>query len=235
MKMTGPSRKAERILVVDDEATIREVIRRYLERDGFEVMEAADGDTALDVVEEVEPDLVVLDLMLPGLDGLSLTRRLREYSAVPVIMLTAKGAVEDRIQGLELGADDYVVKPFDPKELASRVRAVLRRSKEDAHLPGQLLELGGVNLDPNARTVTVRHEPVSLTAKEFDLLWFFMRHPRQVFSRAQVLDHVWGYDFYGDPSTVTVHIRRLREKIERDPSRPDLLQTVWGVGYKFEA
>jgi len=233
--MSGPSRKAEKILVVDDEATIREVIRRYLERDGFEVMEAADGDAALDVVEEVEPDLVVLDLMLPGLDGLSLTRRLREYSAVPVIMLTAKGAVEDRIEGLELGADDYVVKPFDPKELASRVRAVLRRSKDDAPLPGQLLELGGINLDPNARTVTVRHEPVSMTAKEFDLLWFFMRHPRQVFSRAQVLDHVWGYDFYGDPSTVTVHIRRLREKIERDPSRPDLLQTVWGVGYKFEA
>ncbi|OGO66955.1 MAG: DNA-binding response regulator [Chloroflexi bacterium RBG_19FT_COMBO_62_14] len=233
--MSGPSRKAEKILVVDDEATIREVIRRYLERDGFEVMEAADGDAALDVVEEVEPDLVVLDLMLPGLDGLSLTRRLREYSAVPVIMLTAKGAVEDRIEGLELGADDYVVKPFDPKELASRVRAVLRRSKDDAPLPGQLLELGGINLDPNARTVSVRHEPVSMTAKEFDLLWFFMRHPRQVFSRAQVLDHVWGYDFYGDPSTVTVHIRRLREKIERDPSRPDLLQTVWGVGYKFEA
>jgi len=235
MMMSGPSRKAEKILVVDDEATIREVIRRYLERDGFEVMEAADGDAALDVVEEVEPDLVVLDLMLPGLDGLSLTRRLREYSAVPVIMLTAKGAVEDRIEGLELGADDYVVKPFDPKELASRVRAVLRRSKDDAPLPGQLLELGGINLDPNARTVSVRHEPVSMTAKEFDLLWFFMRHPRQVFSRAQVLDHVWGYDFYGDPSTVTVHIRRLREKIERDPSRPDLLQTVWGVGYKFEA
>jgi len=235
MTMAGPLRKAEKILVVDDEVTIREVIRRYLERDGFEVMEAADGDAALDVVEEMEPDLVVLDLMLPGLDGLSLTRRLREYSAVPVIMLTAKGAVEDRIQGLELGADDYVVKPFDPKELASRVRAVLRRSKDDAPLPGQLLELGGINLDPNARTVTVRHEPVSLTAKEFDLLWFFMRHPRQVFSRAQVLDHVWGYDFYGDPSTVTVHIRRLREKIERDPSRPELLQTVWGVGYKFEA
>jgi len=233
--MTALQRKGEKILVVDDEATIREVIRRYLERDGFEVMEAADGDAALDVVEEVEPDLVVLDLMLPGLDGLSLTRRLREYSAVPVIMLTAKGAVEDRIQGLELGADDYVVKPFDPKELASRVRAVLRRSKDDAPLPGQLLELGGINLDPNARTVTVRHAPVSMTAKEFDLLWFFMRHPRQVFSRAQVLDHVWGYDFYGDPSTVTVHIRRLREKIERDPSRPDLLQTVWGVGYKFEA
>src|SRR4030067_959322 len=144
MKMSGPSPKAARILVVDDAATIREVIRRYLERDGFEVMEAADGDTALDVVEEVEPDLVVLDLMLPGLDGLRLTRRLREHSAVPVLMLTAKGAVEDRIEGLELGADDYVVKPFDPKELASRVRAVLRRSKDDAPLPGQLLELGGI-------------------------------------------------------------------------------------------
>ena len=233
--MTGLPRKGEKILVVDDEATIREVIRRYLERDGFEVMEAANGDAALNVVEQVEPDLIVLDLMLPGLDGLSLTQRLREYSDVPVIMLTAKGAVEDRIQGLELGADDYVVKPFDPKELASRVRAVLRRSKDDAPLPGHLVELAGIRLDPNARTVVVRDQPVSLTAKEFDLLWFFMRHPRQVFSRAQVLDHVWGYDFYGDSSTVTVHIRRLREKIERDPSRPDLLQTVWGVGYKLEA
>src|SRR3990170_4123743 len=213
MMMSGPSRKAEKILVVDDEATIREGIRRYLERGGFGGMEAADGDAALDVVEEVEPDLVVLDLMLPGLDGLSLTRRLREYSAVPVIMLTAKGAVEDRIEGLELGADDYVVKPFDPKELASRVRAVLRRSKDDAPLPGQIVEAAGIHLDPNARSVEIRGAPISLTAKEFDLLWFFMRHPRQVFSRAQVLDHVWGYDYYGDPSTVTVHIRRLREKI----------------------
>src|SRR3989337_1246113 len=162
MMMSGPSRKAEKILVVDDEATIREVIRRYLERDGFEVMEAADGDAALDVVEEVEPDLVVLDLMLPGLDGLSLTRRLREYSAVPIIMLTAKGAVEDRIQGLELGADDYVFKPFDPKELASRVRAVLRRSKEDAALPGQIVEAAGLPLDPNARSAAIRGAPLSL-------------------------------------------------------------------------
>jgi len=189
----------------------------------------------LTVIEEMEPDLIVLDLMLPGQDGLSLTRRLREYSKVPVIMLTAKGAVEDRIQGLEQGADDYVVKPFDPKELASRVRAVLRRSKEDAALPGQIVEAAGIHLDPNARSVEIRGAPISLTAKEFDLLWFFMRHPRQVFSRAQVLDHVWGYDYYGDPSTVTVHIRRLREKIERDSSHPEVLQTVWGVGYKLEA
>jgi two-component system response regulator ResD len=235
MMTSSPTRKTERILVVDDEATIREVVRRYLERDGFEVLEAGDGDAALSATEELEPDLIILDLMLPGLDGLSLTRRLREYSTVPVIMLTAKGAVEDRIEGLELGADDYVVKPFDPKELASRVRAVLRRSKEDAPLPGQVVDAAGIHLDPNARTVEVRGEPMTLTAKEFDLLWFFMRHARQVFSRAQVLDHVWGYDFYGDPSTVTVHIRRLREKIERDPSHPELLQTVWGVGYKFEA
>lgn len=235
MMMSGPPRKGETILVVDDETTIREVLRRYLERDGFEVLEAGDGGTALSVIEEMEPDLIVLDLMLPGEDGLTLTRRLREYSTVPVIMLTAKGAVEDRIQGLEQGADDYVVKPFDPKELASRVRAVLRRSRDDSVFPGQVVELAGIHLDPSARTVEVRGVPVSLTAKEFDLLWFFMRHARQVFSRAQVLDNVWGYDFYGDPSTVTVHIRRLREKIERDPSRPELLQTVWGVGYKLEA
>jgi DNA-binding response OmpR family regulator len=234
MTTSSPVRKSERILVVDDEATIREVVRRYLERDGYEVLEAGDGDAALMAIEEVEPDLIILDLMLPGQDGLTLTRRLREYSSVPVIMLTARGAVQDRIEGLELGADDYVVKPFDPKELASRVRAVLRRSKDDASLPEQIVEAAGIHLDPNARAVEVRGEPVTLTAKEFDLLWFFMRHARQVFTRAQVLDHVWGYDFYGDPSTVTVHIRRLREKIERDPSRPELLQTVWGIGYKFE-
>jgi DNA-binding response OmpR family regulator len=235
MTASAHTRKTERILVVDDEATIREVVRRYLERDGFEVLEAGDGEAALSAIEDMEPDLIILDLMLPGQDGLTLTRRLREYSTVPVIMLTAKGSVEDRIEGLELGADDYVVKPFDPKELASRVRAVLRRSKDDAALPGQIVELADIHLDPNGRIVEVRGEPITLTAKEFDLLWFFMRHARQVFSRAQVLDHVWGYDFYGDPSTVTVHIRRLREKIERDPSHPMLLQTVWGVGYKFEA
>ncbi len=232
------------ILVVDDEDTIRDVIRRYLERDGFVVREAADGYAALDAIRDEPPDLVVLDLMLPGVDGLTLTRQLRtqkgifdERERIPIIMLTAKGETSDRIRGLDLGADDYMAKPFSPQELVSRVKAVLRRSGESAPLPGlpgQVLEFDGLRVDPASRTLTVNGQPVPLTTKEFDLLWFFARHPRQVFTRAQLLDHVWGYEFYGDPSTVTVHIRRLREKIERDPSQPRYVLTVWGVGYKFE-
>jgi DNA-binding response OmpR family regulator len=225
------------ILVVDDEATIREVVRRYLEHDGFEVREAANGEAALTSVERQPPDLIVLDLMLPGIDGLSLTRRLRrEGYAVPIVMLTARGQTSDRILGLDQGADDYVVKPFSPQEVVSRVRAVLRRSAEpepDA-APAPPLELGRLRLDPAARLVAVEAEPVTLTAREFDLLWFLASHPGQVFSREQLLDRVWGYDFYGDPSTVTVHIRRLREKIEADPAHPQSLVTVWGVGYRFQ-
>ena len=229
------------ILVVDDEDTIREVIRRYLERDGFAVREAADGYAALDAIAEAAPDLIVLDLMLPGVDGLSLTRQLRtlkgandERSRIPIIMLTAKGETSDRIRGLDLGADDYMAKPFSQQELVSRVKAVLRRSGEAVPPSGQALEFDGLRLDPASRAVTLRGEALALTAKEFDLLWFFARHPRQVFTRSQLLDNVWGYEFYGDASTVTVHIRRLREKIERDPSQPRYLLTVWGVGYKFE-
>ncbi len=225
---------AKSILVVDDEDTIRDVIRRYLERDGFAVREAADGYAALDAIEDEPPDLIVLDLMLPGVDGLSLTRQLRERHRIPIIMLTAKGETSDRIRGLDLGADDYMAKPFSPQELVSRVKAVLRRSNESAPLPGQSLEFDGLRLDPASRTITVDDQPIPLTTKEFDLLWFFARHPRQVFTRSQLLDHVWGYEFYGDPSTVTVHIRRLREKIERDPSQPRYVLTVWGVGYRFE-
>jgi DNA-binding response OmpR family regulator len=228
------------ILVVDDETTIREVIRRYLERDGFAVREAADGYAALDAIGEALPDLIVLDLMLPGVDGLTLTRQLRgqtspdERRRIPIIMLTAKGETSDRIRGLDLGADDYLAKPFSPQELVSRVKAVLRRASDQGPAPGQALEFDGLRLDPTSRTVTVRDQDVPLTAKEFDMLWFFARHPRQVFTRSQLLDHVWGYEFYGDPSTVTVHIRRLREKIERDPSQPRYILTIWGVGYKFE-
>lgn len=222
------------ILVVDDEDTIREVIRRYLERDGFSVTEAADGHSALDAVRDEPPDLIVLDLMLPGIDGLTLTRLLRARHQVPIVMLTAKGETSDRIRGLDLGADDYMAKPFSPQELVSRVNAVLRRSAGPPDQSPEALEFGELRLDPASRSVTANGRDVSLTAKEFELLWFFARHPRQVFTRAQLLDAVWGYEFYGDASTVTVHIRRLREKIEPDPSRPRYLHTVWGVGYKFE-
>jgi len=231
------------ILVVDDEDTIRDVIRRYLERDGFAVREAADGYAALDAIRDEPPDLIVLDLMLPGIDGLTLTRQLRTSKAsgaeerrhLPIIMLTARGETSDRIRGLDLGADDYLAKPFSPQELVSRVKAVLRRTHDNAAPTDQAFEFEEMRLDPTARTLTIRGEPVTLTAKEFDLLWFFARHPRQVFTRTQLLDHVWGHEFYGDPSTVTVHIRRLREKIEPDPSQPRYLLTVWGVGYKFES
>jgi len=225
------------ILVVDDEDTIREVIRRYLERDGFAVREAADGYAALEAIQDGPPDLIVLDLMLPGVDGLSITQQIRERHRIPIIMLTAKGETSDRIRGLDLGADDYMAKPFSPQELVSRVKAVLRRSSEAAPLPGlpgQVLEFDGLRLDEASRTVTLDGRDIPLTTKEFDLLWFFARHPHQVFTRTQLLDHVWGYEFYGDPSTVTVHIRRLREKIERDPSQPRYVLTVWGIGYKFE-
>jgi len=225
------------ILVVDDEDTIREVIRRYLERDGFAVREAADGYAALEAIQDGPPDLIVLDLMLPGVDGLSITQQLRERHRIPIIMLTAKGETSDRIRGLDLGADDYMAKPFSPQELVSRVKAVLRRSSETAPLPGlpgQVLAFDGLRLDEASRTVTLDGQDIPLTTKEFDLLWFFARHPHQVFTRTQLLDHVWGYEFYGDPSTVTVHIRRLREKIERDPSQPRYVLTVWGIGYKFE-
>ncbi len=222
------------ILVVDDESTIREVIRRYLERDGYTVVEAATGRTALEIASREKPDLIVLDLMLPGVDGLALTRQLRERgSQVPIIMLTAKGSTADRIHGLDTGADDYLAKPFSPQELMSRIRAVLRRAPPPSALPQQTLAFDDLQLDPGSRVVMAHGKEVALTAKEFDLLWLFARHPNQVFTRAQLLDQVWGYGYYGDPSTVTVTIRRLREKIERDPSQPLHLLTVWGVGYKF--
>ena len=226
--------RTKEILVVDDEATIREVLRRYLEREGYEVREAADGEAALDSLKSDPPDLVVLDLMLPGIDGLSLASRLRGDMAVPVVMLTAKGELQDRIEGLELGADDYIVKPFSPREVVLRVKAVLRRTDDDGLETPQPVEAAGIELDPASHEVKVDGDPVELTAKEFDLLHFLMRHPRQVFSRDQLLDNVWGYDFFGDPSTVTVHIRRLREKIEPESSDPTRIVTVWGVGYRFE-
>jgi DNA-binding response OmpR family regulator len=217
---------------VDDEPIVREVVVRYLQREGYRTLEAADGDSARELLERDPPNLVVLDVMLPGTDGLSLCRWIRSRSELPVILLTARGEEADRIVGLELGADDYVTKPFSPRELAARVRTVLRRAGPPA-LGEARLALGDIEIDAGTREVTKRGVPLKLTAREFDLLWFLASHPRLVFSRRQLMDRVWGYEAALDTGTVTVHIRRLREKIEDDPSRPDLLETVWGVGYRF--
>jgi two-component system, OmpR family, response regulator ResD len=223
------------VLVVDDEPTIAEVVARYLERAGYRARIAADGPQALQAASHERPDLVILDLMLPGLDGLEVMRRLREQDRdrIAVILLTAKGEESDRVIGLRLGADDYVVKPFSPAELVARVDAVLRRidTSADQEAP---LELGELTIDSSARRAFVRGEEVILTQREFDVLLFLARHPGQVFSRNQLMDSVWQYSFYTDTSTVTVHMRRLRAKIEADPANPRHIQTVWGVGYRFQ-
>jgi two-component system, OmpR family, response regulator ResD len=221
------------VLVVDDEPTITDVVSRYLQRAGYATHVAADGAEALSVAGRTRPDLVVLDLMLPGMDGLEVLRRLRERERVSVILLTAKGEHTDRIIGLRLGADDYVVKPFSPAELVARVDAVLRRVDNSPALEEPIV-FDGLELDPVGRRVSVRGEEAQLTVREYDLLLHLMRHPGQVFSRDQLMDAVWQYSFYTDTSTVTVHVRRLRSKIEEDPSNPRWLQTVWGVGYRFQ-
>ena len=225
-----------RVLVVDDDQTVSEVVRRYLEREGYEVETVADGTTALRVALARPPDLMVLDLMLPGLDGIEVCRRLRQSHQVPVIMLTAKGDVDDRVTGLEVGADDYVTKPFSPRELTARVGAVLRRVATvatDDQRPS-VLQAGNIRLDTASRRCWVDGNPVQVTTKELDLLAFLLRSPGRAWRREELLEHVWGWT-YGDTSTVTVHIRRLREKVEQDPTSPRHLQTVWGVGYRFEA
>ena len=222
------------ILVVDDEPIVREVVVKYLERDGHTTLEAGDGDDARALLENSEPDLVVLDVMLPGTDGLDLCRWIRSRSELPVILLTARGEEADRIVGLELGADDYVTKPFSPRELAARVRTVLRRASSPAETAAHL-SFEGLQLDAGTREVRRDGEEMRLTAKEFDLLWFLASHPRKVFSRDQLMSRVWGYEAALDTGTVTVHMRRLREKIEERPSHPRFLQTVWGVGYRFVA
>jgi len=220
------------VLVVDDEPIVREVVVRYLRREGFRTLEAGDGDAAREILERETPSLVVLDLMLPGTDGLALCRWIRKRSNLPVIMLTALGEESDRIVGLELGADDYVTKPFSPRELAVRVKAVLRRAGAEG--PGsEVARFGDVELDAAGRLATRAGQPLALTAKEFDLLWFLASNPGRVFSRGQLMASVWGYEAALDTGTVTVHVRRLREKIEDDPSRPRHLETVWGVGYRF--
>lgn len=220
------------VLVVDDEPIVRDVVVRYLQRDGYETLVAADGDAARRLIEETPPALVVLDVMLPGTDGLALCRWIRSRGDLPVIMLTARGDEADRIVGLELGADDYVTKPFSPRELAVRVQTVLRRASPPAG-DARRLELDGLAIDPHTREVVRDGEQLHLTAKEFDLLFFLASNPRQVFSRDQLMGRVWGYEAAVDTGTVTVHVRRLRAKIERDPSSPEHLETVWGVGYRF--
>jgi two-component system, OmpR family, response regulator ResD len=224
--------KVPTVLVVDDEPIVREVVCSYLEREGYRTLEAGDGDRARELVEQDPPSLVVLDLMLPGTDGLELCRWIRGRSELPVIMLTARGEEADRIVGLELGADDYVTKPFSPRELVARIRSVLRRSAP-VLVRQERLSFADLTIDASTREVVKDGRFLRLTAKEFDLLWFLAKHPKQVFSRDQLMDRVWGYSAALDTGTVTVHVRRLREKIEDDPARPRFLQTVWGVGYRF--
>jgi two-component system response regulator ResD len=231
--MPGTHARGE-ILVVDDEPTIGEVVSRYLERAGYATRVAGDGDRALALHGEHAADLIVLDLMLPGVDGLEVMRRIRKDRTrrPAIILLTAKGEESDRIVGLRLGADDYVVKPFSPAELVARVDAVLRRvDPEPEHEPP--LDFGGLRIEPAARRVVVDGEDCALTMREYELLLFLARHPGQAFSRHTLMDRVWGYSFYTDTSTVTVHIRRLRGKIERDPAQPRHIETVWGIGYRF--
>ncbi len=224
----------ERILVVDDEPMVREVVVAYLEREGFRVAEATTGTEALNQITESRPDLVVLDVMLPELDGFGVLSELRKTNNIPVILLTAKTEEPDRVLGLELGADDYVVKPFSPRELVARVRSVLRRTTAPDVSP-EVLEFNGLVVDEQAREVTVDGAKVEMTPKEFDLIAFFARSPRQVFSRGQLLEQVWDSSpDWQDPSTVTVHVRRLRRKIEENPDDPRWITTVWGVGYRFE-
>jgi DNA-binding response OmpR family regulator len=222
------------VLVVDDEPIVREVVVRYLAREGHETREVADGDAARAAIERSEPDLVVLDVMLPGTDGLELCRWIRARSELPVILLTARGEEADRIVGLELGADDYVTKPFSPRELAARVRSVLRRTAPSGKAV-ERIAFGDVELERATREARKSGVEVRLTAKEFDLLWFLASHPRRVFSRDQLMASVWGYTAALDTGTVTVHVRRLREKVEDDPSEPKYLETVWGVGYRLAA
>jgi DNA-binding response OmpR family regulator len=228
---------AASVLVVDDEPVIREVLARYFAHAGFEVETAADGASALELVDGARPDLMILDLMLPSVDGLEVFRRIRGSADAPaVIMLTARGEETDRIVGLEMGADDYVSKPFSPREVVARAQAVLRRAAPGRALAQDAdpLRFDGLEVDPASRNVRVAGRDVALTPKEFELLHLLASRPRVVFSRVQLLEELWDVAFDGDPSVVTVHIRRLREKIEADPSNPRWLVTLWGVGYRFE-
>jgi DNA-binding response OmpR family regulator len=223
------------VLVVEDDAAIADVVVRYLEREGFDVVLATAGDLAIDAIDRSLPDLLVLDLMLPAVDGFGVLRHVRSRAPVPVIMVTALGEESDRVVGLELGADDYITKPFSPRELVARVKAVLRRAQEPLRAsPGPSeYRVADLVIDVTAREVRRKNDTVALTAREFDLLLHLVRNPRRVFAREELLEDVWGYT-YGDASTVTVHIRRLREKLEDEPSSPRLITTVWGQGYRWD-
>jgi DNA-binding response OmpR family regulator len=220
----------ERILVVDDEANIIDLTRMYLEREGYRVEAATDGAQALEMIQALNPDLVILDIMLPEVDGLEVCRRVRADSDVPIIMLTARDHDIDKIVGLELGADDYLTKPFNPRELAARVKAILRRTERAPRLDERPLSVGDLTLDPLRREVTVAGQPISLRAKEFDLLFTFMQHMGIVLSRQQLLNLAWGYDFYGQTRTVDVHVAHLRKRLQNSNLR---IETVTGVGYKL--
>jgi DNA-binding response OmpR family regulator len=227
-----PDRR-QRVLVVEDEPMVAEVVERYLRRDGYDVHVVHDGAVALADFARVTPDLVVLDVMLPGMDGMEVCRRIRSSSETPIIMLTARGDEIDKLLGLGVGADDYVTKPFSPRELTARVRTVLRRAGRARPVDGTI-RYGDLGIDEGRRTVERGQREIPVTAREFDLLVHLAKHANQVFTREQLMNAVWDYEFAGDSATVTVHIRRLRAKIESDPSRPRHLKTVWGVGYKFE-
>jgi DNA-binding response OmpR family regulator len=224
----------ETVLVVDDDAKIVKIVCHCLEKEGFLTLTAVDGEQALQVAEAQQPDLVVLDLMLPKLNGLDVCRILIEELDIPVIILSAKGDELDRITGFRLGVDDYLSKPFSPMELVLRVQAVLRRSGGLKKRENSQLAYNGLEIDPKAHRVTVDGKAISLTGKEFELLWLLISNPQQVFTRMQLLHKVWHSDYQGDENTVTVHVRRLREKIEPDPAEPRYIKTVWGIGYKFE-
>ncbi len=233
VRVNDPVLADRRILVVEDDPTVSEVAAAYLRSAGLLVTQVADGFAALTELERSVPDLIVLDRMLPGIDGVEVCRRIRRTASVPIIMLTARGSEEDRIEGLEVGADDYLTKPFSPRELVLRVQSLLRRSVT-AFTPESAVEIGPFWLDPSARVVTKNGKPLMLTGREFDLLAFFLKRPNQAFGRADLLAAVWGWTV-GDLSTVTVHVRRLREKIEVDVAEPAFIRTVWGVGYRFDA
>ncbi len=230
--MMASGNSKSHILIVDDEPTIREVVEQYLSREGYRTTVASNGEEA--VALSTDADLVVLDLMLPKMDGLEVCRQIRSTRDVPIIMLTAKSEEIDKLVGLGIGADDYLTKPFSPRELVARVAAVLRRSRTAPQQVGDIVRAGGLRINPQLRTVERDGSPIELTAREFELLHFLASHSGQVFTREQLLDQVWDYHFPGDTSTVTVHIRRLREKIEPDPVRPSYVKTVWGVGYKVD-
>jgi DNA-binding response OmpR family regulator len=233
--MAAVAASGSRVLVVDDEPTVREVVAGYLRRDGHQVSEAGDGTAALELLDAEPPDLIVLDMMLPGVNGLDILRRVRAAGDIPVIMLTARAEETDRVAGLELGADDYVVKPFSPRELAARVNGVLRRTTGRQSPAPNPLEFDGLRIDPLSREVTLDGRVVELTPKEFEVLAFLASSPRQVFSRAELLESVWqSSPEWQDPATVTVHVRRIRNKIEVDPENPRWISTIWGVGYRFE-